>query len=135
MLNHMNDRLFRHPLFRHPWFTLLCITAFTLASSTARSQQDQNVSDRETSSVEAYDDAETLLDDPDVERDADPEAIRDFRPVLAPYGRWVDDPVYGLIWVPNQSVVGDDFQPYVTAGHWEVTDDGQWLWVSDYPWG
>src|SRR5262249_47338899 len=31
--------------------------------------------------------------------------------------------------------VGADFAPYQTAGHWAMTDDEEWLWVSDYDWG
>ncbi|WP_128546874.1 DUF6600 domain-containing protein [Larkinella soli] len=50
---------------------------------------------------------------------------------LAPYGRWMDNPEYGRVWVPQ---VEDDFQPYATSGHWAVTEYGN-TWVSDYPWG
>ena len=39
------------------------------------------------------------------------------------------------MWVPNPETVGADFAPYVTAGHWALTDDDQWVWVSDYEWG
>ena len=65
--------------------------------------------------------------------DADPSALTDFRSTLDPYGRWVDDPTYGTIWVPSESVVGNDFTPYQTAGHWAYDDD--YTWVSDYDWG
>jgi hypothetical protein len=67
--------------------------------------------------------------------DADPAAVEHFRPVLEPYGAWVDDRTYGLVWVPRGEVVGPNFVPYVTAGHWEMTAEGDWLWVSDYEWG
>ncbi len=65
--------------------------------------------------------------------DTDPSALTDFRQALDPYGSWVDDPTYGTVWVPSESVVGDDFSPYVTAGHWAYGDD--YVWVSDYDWG
>lgn len=65
--------------------------------------------------------------------DTDPSALSDFRGALDPYGTWVDDPTYGTMWVPSESVVGDDFMPYQTAGHW-VYDD-EYTWVSDYDWG
>ena len=65
--------------------------------------------------------------------DQDPTAIDDFRDALAPYGQWMDDPNYGTIWMPNPSVVGGDFQPYQTAGHWVY--DSDYTWVSDYDWG
>lgn len=67
--------------------------------------------------------------------DTDPSALNDFREPLSPYGTWVEDPTYGTVWVPNSSVVGADFAPYQTAGHWTMDDDGEWLWVSDYDWG
>ncbi|HEX4476430.1 MAG TPA: DUF6600 domain-containing protein [Polyangiaceae bacterium] len=65
--------------------------------------------------------------------DQDPSAIADFRDALAPYGQWADDPNYGTIWMPNPAVVGGDFQPYQTAGHWVYDQD--YTWVSDYDWG
>ncbi len=65
--------------------------------------------------------------------DQDPSAIADFRDALAPYGQWADDPNYGTIWMPNPAVVGGDFQPYQTAGHWVY--DSDYTWVSDYDWG
>jgi len=49
---------------------------------------------------------------------------------LSPYGRWVDYPAYGRIWICNEQ----GFRPYYTDGHWEYTSDG-WTWVSDYSWG
>lgn len=51
---------------------------------------------------------------------------------LGPYGRWVDYPSYGNVWIPN---VGPGFQPYCTSGHWVYADEYGWTWVSDYPWG
>jgi hypothetical protein len=49
---------------------------------------------------------------------------------LSPYGRWVDYPGNGRVWVCNE--VG--FRPYGTNGHWQYTSYG-WMWVSDYRWG
>jgi hypothetical protein len=65
--------------------------------------------------------------------DTDPSALGDFRSTLDPYGTWVDDSTYGTVWVPSPSVVGSDFVPYQTAGHWAYDDD--YAWVSDYDWG
>jgi hypothetical protein len=67
--------------------------------------------------------------------DANPEALTYFRPHLEPYGRWIDDPRYGRVWVPNRAVVGDQFSPYVTNGRWALDSDDNWNWVSDYPFG
>ncbi|HTB74977.1 MAG TPA: DUF6600 domain-containing protein [Polyangiaceae bacterium] len=65
--------------------------------------------------------------------DTDPSALTDFRSTLEPYGSWVDDPTYGTVWVPSPSVVGSDFTPYVSGGHWAY--DSDYAWVSDYDWG
>ncbi len=51
---------------------------------------------------------------------------------LSPYGRWIDYPQHGYVWVPN---VGAGFRPYATNGHWVWTDGYEWMWVSDYDWG
>lgn len=77
--------------------------------------------------------AEISVDD--AYEDTDPSALIEFEQPLAPYGTWLDDPTYGRIWVPSVVVVGPDFAPYQTAGHWTLTDEGEWLWVSDYSWG
>ncbi|WP_437601898.1 DUF6600 domain-containing protein [Sorangium sp. So ce590] len=71
----------------------------------------------------------------DAYEDADPSVLVEFQEPLAPYGTWLDDPSYGRVWVPSAVVVGPDFAPYQTAGRWELTDDGEWMWVSDYAWG
>jgi hypothetical protein len=70
----------------------------------------------------------------DVE-DTDPSALTTFRPALDPYGAWVTDSSYGTVWVPNRAVVGADFAPYVSRGHWALTADDDWIWTSDYPFG
>jgi hypothetical protein len=53
-----------------------------------------------------------------------------FYTALNPYGRWIDDPQYGHVWICNDA----GFRPYYNDGHWEYTSYG-WTWVSDYPWG
>ncbi|MCS6902186.1 MAG: hypothetical protein RMJ98_21360 [Myxococcales bacterium] len=69
---------------------------------------------------------------PDEFEDTDPSALTDFRPYLDPYGTWVEDPTYGWVWIPAKTYVGEDFAPYVTAGHWALDTDDNWVWVSDY---
>ena len=76
-----------------------------------------------------------VLDDQAYYVDTDPSAVTVWQPEMEPYGVWVEDPVYGLVWIPDAAQVGPNFVPYVTAGHWGYTEDGQWLWVSDYEWG
>jgi hypothetical protein len=64
----------------------------------------------------------------------DPQAYSEFQDELAPYGNWIDDPTYGRVWEPEASLVGADFTPYYTGGHWVLTEFG-WTWVSDFSWG
>lgn len=51
---------------------------------------------------------------------------------LSPYGRWIDYPGQGYVWVPDAD---PDFRPYSSNGHWVWTEDYEWMWVSDYDWG
>jgi hypothetical protein len=67
--------------------------------------------------------------------DTDPAALNDFHDTLAPYGGWVEDPTYGVVWVPSGAVVGSDFAPYVSHGHWGLGAESSWVWVSDFNWG
>ena len=50
---------------------------------------------------------------------------------LGPYGRWIDHPGEGYVWVPN---VEQGFRPYATNGHWVYSNAG-WTWSSNYSWG
>jgi len=71
---------------------------------------------------------------PQPEGDAD---VTSFDETLSPYGQWVDTgegPNDGRAWRPDPDVVGEDFQPYASGGHWVYSDWG-WTWESDYPWG
>ncbi len=65
--------------------------------------------------------------------DTDATALTEFREPLAQYGAWVEDQTYGTVWIPHRHVVGPDFVPYATAGHWAYQDE--YVWVSDYDWG
>jgi hypothetical protein len=64
----------------------------------------------------------------------DPEAYQQFEEPLQRYGSWTDDERYGRIWIPSVVVVGSDFTPYYTGGHWVLSEYG-WTWVSDWSWG
>ena len=59
-------------------------------------------------------------------------SLETFYEELSPYGVWIDDPQYGLVWRPD--VNQDEFRPYYSRGHWEMTKYGN-TWVSDYDWG
>ena len=67
--------------------------------------------------------------------ETDARALTEFRPTLDAYGAWVEHPSYGSVWVPRRDVVGDGFAPYVTSGRWALDTNGDWVWVSDYPFG
>ena len=54
-----------------------------------------------------------------------------FEQQLSPYGRWVDTPEYGRVWVPGN--VPPDWQPY-SDGRWVSTSAG-WTFVATAPWG
>jgi hypothetical protein len=54
-----------------------------------------------------------------------------FEQRLSPYGRWVDTPEYGRVWMP--AGVGPDWQPYAD-GRWVDTAYG-WTFVATVPWG
>ena len=59
-------------------------------------------------------------------------SLETFYEELSPYGVWINDPQYGYVWRPD--VDQDEFRPYYTNGHWEMTKYGN-TWVSDYEWG
>ncbi len=59
-------------------------------------------------------------------------SLETFYQELSPYGVWINDPQYGYVWRPD--VDQDEFRPYYTNGHWEMTQYGN-TWVSDYDWG
>lgn len=67
--------------------------------------------------------------------DADPAVLSDFDDTLEGFGAWREDATYGRVWVPGSEVVGPGFVPYASRGHWGLTDDGAWTWVSDDAWG
>jgi hypothetical protein len=67
--------------------------------------------------------------------DRDPRALSDFSPQLDPYGSWVEDEKYGRVWVPSRAIVGDNFAPYVSSGHWAMDTGNNWVWVSDFTFG
>ena len=54
-----------------------------------------------------------------------------FEQQLSPYGRWVDTPEYGRVWIPAN--VASDWQPYAD-GRWVDTSYG-WTFVAGVPWG
>ncbi|MBK6848137.1 MAG: hypothetical protein IPG96_11580 [Proteobacteria bacterium] len=54
---------------------------------------------------------------------------------LAPYGRWLQTPDLGPVWVPHRAVVGEGFVPYVTGGEWEPTDQGSMFVARAWSWG
>ena len=104
--------------------------SIVLAVSTARAQEAPPPSPPAPEAPQAQ---PPQADDQQAYADDDPSALTAFRDVLDPYGTWVSDPTYGLVWVPNPTATGAGFEPYVSSGHW--TYNNGWTWVSDYPWG
>ena len=60
-------------------------------------------------------------------------ADTDFVEPLSPYGSWMSYPGYGMVFIPDATIVGRNFRPY-TNGHWEYTEWG-WTWVDHHPFG
>jgi hypothetical protein len=99
------------------------VTATTATQAEAQVDADANVN------------VDVAVEGDEYDLDTDPSALSDFREPLADYGTWSDDTTYGTVWYPNSNVVGADFAPYQTAGHWELDVNNDWMWVSDYDWG
>jgi hypothetical protein len=51
---------------------------------------------------------------------------------LSPYGRWIEYPEHGYVWLPD---AGPGFHPYSTNGYWVWTNAYGWMWLSGYRWG
>jgi hypothetical protein len=63
-----------------------------------------------------------------------PVTMSDLQQATEPYGDWIDTPEYGRVWRPDQAVVGDDFEPYLTSGRWISAAEG-WAFESAWVWG
>ena len=74
----------------------------------------------------------TFLNPSVVKAQNDDVSLETFYEELSPYGVWINDPQYGRVWRPD--VDQDEFRPYYSKGHWEMTRYGN-TWVSDYDWG
>ncbi|MEO8584164.1 MAG: DUF6600 domain-containing protein [Flavitalea sp.] len=77
----------------------------------------------------------TLVSKPAAAQDGNENGYNDpnfsnFYNELTPYGRWVNMPRYGQVWIYNEP----GFRPYSTNGQWINTNQG-WSWESDYEWG
>ncbi len=110
---------------RRAWRIRLLALALIVSPALATAQTSDDQAGRDEP-------AATPVHDP---VDADPRALSEFRPILDKYGHWVEDARYGVVWVPAQRWVGDDFAPYLTRGRWALDTAGDWVWVSDYPFG
>jgi hypothetical protein len=60
------------------------------------------------------------------------EMMVEFRESLGAYGRWIEHPRWGAVWVPAD--IQADWRPY-RSGHWVYTDEWGWYWVADEEWG
>jgi hypothetical protein len=50
---------------------------------------------------------------------------------LYAYGHWINDPMYGDVWVPP---VTSGWTPYST-GRWAFVEPWGWTWIDEAPWG
>lgn len=121
------------------------VITFTAATAGAQSAPDDSAPAADEpaeseASATADDDSMPAAPPPVEERAAAPAPSGDthtaptldrFREALDPYGRWVQTPEYGLVWVPSN--VDSQWRPYAN-GHWEDTDEG-WTFVANEPWG
>jgi len=107
-------------------FVMLLAVSFTTTQK-AYSQDDYNsdYTDNYSQNDNNYQGNEEPLIQPDQDVTFD-----QFYSDLSPYGRWIDYPSYGRVWICNVN----GFRPYQTGGHWAYTHYG-WTWVSDYNWG
>src|SRR5262249_7908557 len=110
-----------------------CAASYQESGVYQTSYADTNVQYSQSTTVQTQAQGEVVVGEADEYADADPAALTDFRTSLHPYGTWVEAEPYGTVWVPSDTVVGTDFVPYVSAGHWTYADD--YVWVSDYEWG
>jgi hypothetical protein len=51
---------------------------------------------------------------------------------LDTFGRWLDDPAYGTVWLP--AGMPADWVPY-RYGRWQWIKPWGWTWIDDAPWG
>lgn len=103
--------------------------AVLMACSTTRNASAQYPDDEYYENYDdedSYSDGDDYYDEPS-ETDVD---MNVFVNTLSPYGRWINSPSYGQVWICNES----GFTPYYTRGHWMYTNYG-WTWASDYAWG
>jgi hypothetical protein len=113
--------------------TLCLALLVALAPFLARPAHAQAPSPSDTVPPPPPDDEESDATPPPAEAQPPPQAPDRpaFEERLAPYGRWVDTPEYGRVWIPATS--SPDWQPY-SEGRWVYTEWG-WSFVSDVPWG
>lgn len=59
-----------------------------------------------------------------------PETMVGYQDLYA-YGHWINDPLYGWVWIPP---VVPGWAPY-TTGRWAFVHPWGWTWVDESPWG
>jgi len=107
------------------------LSLVSFAPQAARAQGAQDVGDTTPPPPPAEDEYQGPPP-PEALPPAQPPDPASFDAQLSPYGRWVDTPDYGRVWVPS-STVDSGWQPY-TDGTWVYTDGG-WAFASSVPWG
>src|SRR6267154_337124 len=103
----------------------LSLMALVIAANPAKAQQSSALEPPPPPP-----DEEVAPAPPDAEPPSSPPDRGSFERQLSPYGRWVDTPEYGRVWMPN---VDPDWRPY-SDGRWVSTTWG-WSFVAPVPWG
>src|SRR4051812_47813668 len=111
----------------------LLIAVLPLASKSAKAQDEySNIPPPppppDDADVQGYE-AQPPPAPTDEQPPARPPTQQTFEQQLSPYGRWVDTPEYGRVWVPGN--VPPDWQPY-SDGRWVSTSAG-WTFVAAVP--
>lgn len=110
-------------------FVVIAAAALMIAASCTTTQKLYAQQDDEVYTDSDNNFTDNNQDEPLINPGADV-TFEQFYTDLSPYGRWIDYPQYGRVWIYNEP----GFQPYYSGGHWAYTQFG-WTWVSNYRWG
>jgi len=107
-------------------FTAGCVSESPDRPLTAMKRRDRSAEERRRQDVERHRGVVDLVP---------PSAtLSQLRSLLSGFGGWIEVPVYGEVWKPDPTVVGENWIPF-TRGRWVYTVCG-WTWISSFEkWG
>jgi hypothetical protein len=100
-----------------------------IATGPASNPQIEHVTAQQKDAFDAFNDTRDVSETAMLSHQ--PEDAGDGVAELAAYGRWVDSPAHGRVWVPAQS---PEWTPY-SEGRWVWENGTGWTWVDNEPWG